>query len=74
MEDKIILGATGGDKELLAGNEENAVPEPATLHENNSPVLPGHLQSLLDARGIGAELANGEDPDDYIRRLREGWD
>lgn len=33
-----------------------------------------HLQSFLDARGIGAGMAKGIDPDDYIRRLREGWE
>lgn len=33
-----------------------------------------HLQALLDLRLAGAHLANGEDPDDYVRRLREGWD
>jgi hypothetical protein len=33
-----------------------------------------HLQVLLDLRLAGVHLANGEDPDDYVRRLREGWD
>jgi hypothetical protein len=33
-----------------------------------------HLQVLLDLRLAGAHLANGEDPDDYVRRLREGWE
>jgi hypothetical protein len=28
---------------------------------------------LLSARAIGRHLANGEHPDDYVRRLREGW-
>jgi hypothetical protein len=39
------------------------------------PELMGrHLQALLDLRLAGAHLANGEDPDDYVRRLREGWE
>ena len=33
-----------------------------------------HLQAFLDARGIGAEMAKGIDPDEYIRQLREGWE
>ncbi|MGD0735315.1 MAG: hypothetical protein ABR976_09220 [Terracidiphilus sp.] len=33
-----------------------------------------HLQALLDMRLAGVHLSNGEDPDDYVRRLREGWD
>ena len=35
---------------------------------------PRHLEGLLQARGIGAEMAKGIDPDDYIRGLREGWE
>ncbi|MGD0800185.1 MAG: hypothetical protein ABR906_02600 [Terracidiphilus sp.] len=33
-----------------------------------------HLEGLLQARGIGAKMAEGIDPDDYIRELREGWE
>jgi hypothetical protein len=33
-----------------------------------------HLENLLSLRLAGAHLANGEDPDDYVRRLREGWE
>ena len=35
---------------------------------------PRHLEGLLQARGIGAEMAEGIDPDEYIRELREGWE
>ena len=35
---------------------------------------PRHLEGLLQARGIGAEMAKGIDPDEYIRSLREGWE
>ena len=39
------------------------------------PVAPmRHLQALLDLRLAGAHLAKGEDPDHYVRRLREGWE
>ncbi len=33
-----------------------------------------HLQTILELRLIGKELADGVDPDEYVRRLREGWD
>jgi hypothetical protein len=33
-----------------------------------------HLQVLLDLRLAGAHLAKEEDPDEYVRRLREGWE
>jgi hypothetical protein len=33
-----------------------------------------HLDGLLMARGIGAQMAAGIDPDEYIRELREGWE
>jgi hypothetical protein len=74
MEDKIIPGTSSGNEESLPRYDGKAVSEPEALQGNDSPVPPRHLQSLLDARGIGADMANGEDPDDYIRRLREDWD
>ncbi len=42
------------------------IPSPATSRR--------HLQDLLDLRLAGAHLANDEDPDNYVRRLREGWE
>jgi hypothetical protein len=74
MEDKIIPGTSSDNEESLPGYVGKAVPEPDASRESDSSALPRHMQSLLDARGIGAELANEEDPDDYIRRLRKGWD
>ncbi|MGO9317057.1 MAG: hypothetical protein ACLPXT_11360 [Terracidiphilus sp.] len=74
MEDKIIPGTSSSDENALLEIEGKAVPEPIAMQENDSTVPTRHLQSLLDARGIGADLANGEDTDDYIRQLREGWE
>jgi hypothetical protein len=45
-----------------------------TLEEAEGGTPRRHLQVLLDLRLAGAHLANGEDPDDYVRRLREGWE
>lgn len=43
--------------------------------DSPSPEAPRrHLEGLLSLRLAGAHLANGEDPDDYIKRLREGWE
>jgi len=32
------------------------------------------LEGILQMRGLGRELWKGEDPDEYVRRLREGWE
>jgi hypothetical protein len=32
------------------------------------------LDAILALRGVGKEIWRGEDPDAYVRRLREGWD
>ena len=47
---------------------------PSAASGREPPPRPRHLEALLQARGIGAHLANGVDPDDYIRELREGWE
>jgi hypothetical protein len=35
---------------------------------------PNHLQALLDAKGIGIEMARGIDLDEHLRQVREGWE
>ena len=32
------------------------------------------LNGVLQMRGMGRELWRGEDPDEYVRTLREGWE
>ena len=32
------------------------------------------LDGLLQMSGMGKELWNGDDPDEYVRKLREGWE
>ncbi|MBI3666272.1 MAG: hypothetical protein HY236_08625 [Acidobacteria bacterium] len=34
----------------------------------------GPLDAVLALRGLGAEIWQDVDPDEYVRRLREGWD
>jgi hypothetical protein len=52
---------------------ECSYTSPARIAEEKE-AYPRHLNGLLQARGIGAEMAAGIDPDDYIRELREGWE
>jgi hypothetical protein len=56
-------------------NGETVICEGAQEAASGQATVPRkHLQSLLDARGIGVEMARGIDPDEYIRQLREGWE
>jgi hypothetical protein len=32
------------------------------------------LEGIMEMRGMGRELWKDEDPDEYVRRLREGWE
>jgi hypothetical protein len=32
------------------------------------------LEGIMQMRGMGRELWKGEDPDEYVRQLREGWE
>ena len=35
---------------------------------------PGWLDGVLSMRGVGKNVWAGEDPDEYVRKLREGWE
>jgi hypothetical protein len=37
-------------------------------------VQPEPLDAILALRGLGKEIWEGVDPDEYVRELREGWD
>ena len=39
-----------------------------------SPVQTRWLDGVFKMFGLGKELWKGEDPDEYVRKLREGWD
>lgn len=66
------------DRESISeshGGKDGGKSSAATATLNDGPEKPRrHLQALLDLRLAGAHLADGEDPDDYVRRLREGWE
>jgi len=36
--------------------------------------LQGHLESLLEMEGLGQRYWKNVDPDEYVRKLREGWE
>ncbi len=38
-----------------------------------SPRSPRWIDGIFQLRGLGRELWQGEDPDEYVRRLRENW-
>jgi hypothetical protein len=67
-------GMTVGEiDEWVRQLRECSYATPSSIGEEKE-VSPRHLESLLRARGIGAEMAAGIDPDEYIRELREGWE
>jgi hypothetical protein len=41
---------------------------------SESESIPNPLQALLDAKGIGVEMAMGTDLDEHLRKVREGWE
>ena len=51
-----------------------SIGEVENSEDSESATPRRHLQALLDLRLAGVHLANGEDPDDYVQRLREGWE
>lgn len=44
------------------------------IHMISATLLEPKEHSLLDFRGIAAHLADDEDPQAYISRLRDEWD
>ena len=65
------------DQGITSRNHAGLIPNNSEAKSINRPAAETprrHLQNLLDLRLAGAHLANGEDPDDYVRRLREGWE
>jgi hypothetical protein len=63
-----------GAPDVRARQLRDGTDTPLTDIVNDGQSSPRHLDGLLQARGIGAEMAAGIDPDDYIRELREGWE
>jgi hypothetical protein len=43
-------------------------------YEKEGPPRSRWLAGILQMRGLGRELWHGEDPDEYVRKLREDWD
>jgi hypothetical protein len=71
---RVAAGVWAGDPdELVRQLRDCSYASPACVAEEKE-APPRHLEGLLRARGIGAEMAAGIDPDDYLRELREGWE
>ncbi len=65
------------DKAVKVWNLGTPGPRKSDADHVDSPLPEAprrHLEGLLSLRLAGAHLANDEDPDDYVRRLREGWE
>lgn len=62
------------DESLRQLRSGPVLPPGSGAPDNIQERRPRHLEGLLKARGIGAEMAEGIDPDKYIRELREGWE
>ncbi len=62
------------DERIRELRSDPILPAGYVSPDNMPEKRPRHLEGLLQARGIGAEMAAGIDPDDYIRELREGWE
>ena len=45
-----------------------------TEYIKRGPAPQGALDSVLALRGLGSEIWQGVDPDEYVRQLREGWE
>lgn len=73
------LGATNqlpldADEWIRQLRDDLIVPAGYVSPDDMPEKSPRHSEGLLQARAIGAEMAQGIDPDDYIRELREGWE
>jgi hypothetical protein len=52
-------------KERPASDRRSVPTEPRKLR---------HLESLFEMEGLGREYWKDVDPDEYVGKLREGWD
>jgi hypothetical protein len=59
-------------RDLREGWEELKVPDAGS--NVNAQERLTHLTALLEAKGIGVEMARGIDLDEHLRQVREGWD
>jgi len=44
------------------------------IYVPNGPTGPSPVDPILGLRGLGKEIWEGTDPDEYVRQLREGWE
>ncbi|HEX4757806.1 MAG TPA: hypothetical protein VH308_07480 [Terracidiphilus sp.] len=42
--------------------------------KQESPTPQGWLESLFELEGLGKEYWKDVDPDEFVRKLREGWE
>jgi hypothetical protein len=59
------------DAGMHSAKQDSSREMPAEQNEQTSQ---GWLQGLLDMDGLGKEYWEGVDPDEFVRKLREGWE
>ncbi len=55
---------------ICASTQNSAPDQSATPVEQTAQ---GWLEGLLEMEGLGREYWKGVDPDEFVRKLREGW-
>ena len=64
--------SAGDEMSKVESTDEGSAPSGAVVSDDSDQGR--HLESLFELEGLGAHLLKGEDPDEYVRKLREGWD
>jgi hypothetical protein len=62
----------GGSGEMRGRITGNAGA--AKVMKQESPTPQGWLESLFELEGLGKEYWKDVDPDEFVRKLREGWE
>lgn len=66
--------AEDADERIRQLRSEELLSIDYTPSAPQSQLRPNPLQALLDAKGIGVEMAVGIDLDEHLRQVREGWE
>jgi hypothetical protein len=59
---------------MKKNQEGQTKAKPAASESPGREEQQGHLESLLEMEGLGQEYWKNVDPDEFVRKLREGWE
>jgi hypothetical protein len=68
------IGKIWPDSEEIPEKYRELIDWAKQRYGEHTDTAPEWLGSILAMRGMGADLWAGENPDEYVNRLREGWD